>query len=543
MKKGLVAAVAGLGGLLLVTSIVLGWYGFPALVQQQIKHGVSLRNGSQAFERWQKLPQPMHFKVYLWNVTNPEAVSQGGRPILEEVGPYHYDEYREKIDIQDYPEDETVSYRQRNTYFFNQGKSGNWSEDDVVTVLNVALLATALKVKTILPFALPIMNRVVPEIFPNSSTIFMTVPVRDLLFDGVIVIDCRSNNLTDTARMVCDQAESQMPITVRKVEEGVFKFSMFHHKNGSTDGVFRVYRGLSSARDLGRISQWNGKPLLNKWSNVSCNRINGTDSTVFPPFLTEEDRIYIFTTDLCRSMYAEYEKDVDIQGVPALRFVGSNNLLKSGSNYPDNACYCNGKCLKDGAMDLTKCIDAPMIMSLPHFYLADPEYQSYPSGIHPDKEKHETFIEIEPKTGTPLRGGKRMQLNMFMTQIPELSMLDHVSEGLFPLLWLEEGIELDKEHLALVQAVYIKLGTLDAVKWALLAASIIIILIAVGLLSVLKHLCCSQHLSRRITTSTTALPTKNLSITTIDGIVNGGDNAIPVQTFPPPVDGPIKRYS
>jgi len=39
---------------------------------------------------------------------------------------------------------------------------------------------------------------------------------------------------------------------------------------------------------------------------------------------------------------------------------------------------------------------SPVIISLPHFYLGDPKYVTYPIGLKPSKEKHETFLEMEP---------------------------------------------------------------------------------------------------------------------------------------------------
>nr|CAD7431428.1 unnamed protein product [Timema monikensis] len=52
---------------------------------------VVLKDDSAAYERWQKTPIPLTMKFYLFNVTNPEEVSLGDSPILQEVGPYVYE--------------------------------------------------------------------------------------------------------------------------------------------------------------------------------------------------------------------------------------------------------------------------------------------------------------------------------------------------------------------------------------------------------------------------------------------------------------------
>ncbi len=39
---------------------------------------------------------------------------------------------------------------------------------------------------------------------------------------------------------------------------------------------------------------------------------------------------------------------------------------------------------------------APVLISQPHFYQGDPYYQQQVGGLSPDKDKHETFIGVEP---------------------------------------------------------------------------------------------------------------------------------------------------
>lgn len=39
---------------------------------------------------------------------------------------------------------------------------------------------------------------------------------------------------------------------------------------------------------------------------------------------------------------------------------------------------------------------APIIMSFPHFYQADEKFISAIKGMHPNKEEHESFVDINP---------------------------------------------------------------------------------------------------------------------------------------------------
>lgn len=76
----------------------------------------------------------------------------------------------------------------------------------------------------------------------------------------------------------------------------------------------------------------------------------------------------------------------------------------------------------------------PIIISEPHFLHGDPQLLMYAHGLNPDKDLHETFVVIEPYTGTPLSGQKKIQLNLKLERQP-VNLLSNISEGYFPLLW------------------------------------------------------------------------------------------------------------
>lgn len=42
-------------------------------------------------EMWSKIPFPLDFKVYLFNVTNPVGIQNGDKPMVNEIGPYFYE--------------------------------------------------------------------------------------------------------------------------------------------------------------------------------------------------------------------------------------------------------------------------------------------------------------------------------------------------------------------------------------------------------------------------------------------------------------------
>ena len=52
---------------------------------------INLQPGTELREMWSNFPDPVGFKVYLFNVTNPTEIQKGEKPALREVGPYVYE--------------------------------------------------------------------------------------------------------------------------------------------------------------------------------------------------------------------------------------------------------------------------------------------------------------------------------------------------------------------------------------------------------------------------------------------------------------------
>jgi len=52
---------------------------------------LALKPGSDIRKIWSTIPDPLNFKIYIFNVTNPMDVQGGGVPALSEIGPYFYE--------------------------------------------------------------------------------------------------------------------------------------------------------------------------------------------------------------------------------------------------------------------------------------------------------------------------------------------------------------------------------------------------------------------------------------------------------------------
>ncbi|KAJ6640865.1 Lysozyme S [Pseudolycoriella hygida] len=80
----------------------------------------------------------------------------------------------------------------------------------------------------------------------------------------------------------------------------------------------------------------------------------------------------------------------------------------------------------------------PIILSMPHLLDVAPQYKTV-KGLHPDAERGKTFVDVEPKTGYPLRGYKRAQFNMFVRKFDEVGATKNFKTFLLPLIWIEEA--------------------------------------------------------------------------------------------------------
>lgn len=91
-----------------------------------------------------------------------------------------------------------------------------------------------------------------------------------------------------------------------------------------------------------------------------------------------------------------------------------------------------------GALDLSTCVKSPIVLTQPHFLETATEYTSLIDGLTPDEDKHRTFVTVEKNSGTPLKGGKRVQFNMFLSNDRDFPLTRTLPRVLLPLLWVDE---------------------------------------------------------------------------------------------------------
>uniref|UniRef100_A0A673A6Y6 Lysosome membrane protein 2-like n=1 Tax=Sphaeramia orbicularis TaxID=375764 RepID=A0A673A6Y6_9TELE len=359
-----------------------------------------LKNGTEAFDAFENPPAPIYMQFYFFNLTNPLEMLNGDRPAVVEIGPYTYREYRPMEDVNFQENGTKVAAVNPKTYIFQRNMSRG-PETDLIRTVNIPAMTVMEKFKDNALAASVISSYMRSQ----GEGLFITRTVRELLWgyeDGLLkALSLFQPGLDDV-------------------------FGLFYKNNGSNDGKYVFFTGQGSSKDFARVDTWNGNSSLDWWTSDECNMINGTNGAFFHPVVTKNETLYMFSSDLCRSLYAVYEEDVTVKGIPGYRFTPPSKVFANLTVNPDNAGFCvpAGNCLGSGLLNVSACKQgAPIIMSSPHFYQADEKFVKDVFGMNPKKEEHQTTIDINPLTGIVLQAAKRLQVNVFIEKIPRFSVL------------------------------------------------------------------------------------------------------------------------
>ncbi|KAG7223936.1 hypothetical protein INR49_015192 [Caranx melampygus] len=268
---------------------------FPHLLESLVKKEVVLKNGTDSFEAWENPPAPIYMQFYFFNLTNPEEVLEGERPAVVEIGPYTYREYRPMEQVEFQGNGTKVASVNTKTYIFQRNMSRG-PESDLIRTVNIPAV-TVMERFTGVPF---VANLISSYMKGTDESLFVTRTVGELLWGYEV-------GLLKFLRSV------QPDLDVM--------FGLFYKSNASNDGEYVFYTGQQNYKDFARVDTWNGESTLNWWTSDECNMINGTNGASFHPIITKTEKLYMFSSDLCRSLYALYEEDVTVKGIPGYRFV------------------------------------------------------------------------------------------------------------------------------------------------------------------------------------------------------------------------------
>lgn len=240
----------------------------------------------------------------------------------------------------------------------------------------------------------------------------------------------------------------------------------------NTTGVSVQLTGKDDMSQARQFVQWNGMKSLRccqtgpcggqgedpatgkpAWPAESANDLTigaGTDGTQFGTQLPEGGSVQkVFVDSLVRSTELSSignGKHV-VKGIPCQRFSIPSSEMQNSTYTPANADYgMTG--IPTGLMNLEACEGGvPILVSKPHFLDADPSLDAAIAMDGPSpvtgRESLDTFLDVEPTTGTTMQVAERLQINMKFG--PFGSNIPNVRKLVYPLGWLNKrGIVSDE---------------------------------------------------------------------------------------------------
>lgn len=466
VKTGIVAAV---GVVVIVLSSTLGWILVPDIATSE---AIITADNEAVFAAWSSPPVPVYIDFFLFNCTNCEDPTDQDVVLhLDQLGPFSFTEGRIKYGVIE--ENGLLTYRENITYFHTPGVGELGLDVEVVTVnpvyFTLASLISDLKVPDYLAGQLStIMHNKLDEVDEKP---FMKRKVREMLFDGWSLHPYIE---------ILESFQNETGIELPPLPEDP-KFGFFYGRNGTNLGEFKIESGANGLDQLGFIRTWNGKKSVDYWNDIYCNMINGTDGAIYPPLVDTSEKVYIFTPDLCRSVYATYERDVETEGIIGNRFTVPEIVFNTYD--PENLCYCPDHkidpdlCFSIGILDMRPCLfGAPVLLSTPHFYMGDEKYVKAFTGLAPNKEWHETHFDLEPLLGVPIFASKRLQLNVDVRKYKVPPRLLNINDTVFPILWINETAKLDQPSAQDVNKAVNVIDALNISRWCFLAAGIALVI-------------------------------------------------------------------
>ncbi|KAG9280477.1 platelet glycoprotein 4 [Astyanax mexicanus] len=427
------------------------------VIENTVKQESVLEEGTTAFETWNSTGTPIYRQFWLFDVQNPDdVVANGSNPQVIQKGPYTYrTRYLHKENITAL-KNHTISFMLPSGAIFEPSMSVG-TEEDNVTSINLAVAGVySLIDHTVANMLIQL----------SKATLFQRRTVRELLW-----------GYTDP---------------MLKSTLGVF-----YPYNNTFDGPYSVFTGKDDITKVAYIDNWRGYPTVSFWKDRYCDMINGTDGSSFPPFLDKKKPLYFFSSDICRSVYGEYEGSEDLKGITVYRYTLPDSTFASPTINPHNKCYCTNyeatkNCTMAGVLDIKTCTGSPVFISLPHFLHGSPDLLEVVDGLRPDDVEHKTFLDVEPTTGFTLRFAKRLQINMGYGPSKEIKILNQIKHNtLLPILWLNETAMLDDETAdRLKTELFGRVAMLEVVQISLIViGAVLCVLCLIGI--------CVQHSNRR----------------------------------------------
>lgn len=153
----------GIAALMAIVSGSVGYFTFPMGLSMGLKSAVNLAKNGPVFPVYMNPPFPAHSQFHLFAVTNPREVLQGGRMSFQLKGPYEFDAWLRRDDVEFKREGEKLSFNGGRILVPKETKEPDW--DEKMWLINPIIPSTAMQVRSMVIDRVPFKRITEPVVF------------------------------------------------------------------------------------------------------------------------------------------------------------------------------------------------------------------------------------------------------------------------------------------------------------------------------------------------------------------------------------------
>uniref|UniRef100_A0A6B2L1Z3 Uncharacterized protein n=1 Tax=Arcella intermedia TaxID=1963864 RepID=A0A6B2L1Z3_9EUKA len=422
MVLGGLLMMALCGGLLAATVLGPGWLNNYVEANLRARRVVT-SNSSQGYNDFQsnmKSGVPYYLNLYVYNVTNPDDIKLGKKPILNQLGPYVYDWKWYKFDINWSSDKDLVSFFQKESFYFRRDLTNPnldpYKDQCVFPSIPYAAVRSKLGLDDQWWKALGLdilSSYAAKKALPEDQVdpfIGSTVDAYVWGFDSQLL--------------------GWLNSTFASYLDGPLKTRVSIQQNDTSEEEVRqshvypdvMHTGNDDLKKLSQFHEWQGKHLLEfggepLWGSEEANTVQGTDAYAFTTHLNKaNDNQTVFVREIFRHVNFICNETQSLKGID------TNVYFLDARDYTNSTPNNYYLFAPDGVSNLSKPntytqgSPVEVLLSQPHFFQADPVYSNSIEILPPNSQtnmtSHNTFIWVEPITGITMQAFKRLQVNL-----------------------------------------------------------------------------------------------------------------------------------
>jgi len=285
------AFIAGTFGILLLLIGIGGPFLFEYEMKNIIYHQVVVDStDAPSYYMWQNNTASgdasLYMKYYIFNITNPEEVINGGIPEVKEFGPYTYREYWVYFNVSFDESGSEVTWNKWKYYVWDPEHSFPGANDsDIYTIANIPFQGVLGGLTYNSSFNSTWWKTLSFDLLASglNSSLFIQMNVSGLFFgyvDPMFAVVAKPMNISPV--MFITPNQTSIEESYRSVPFSVMQ------------------TGKKDIHNILNFVEWNNKTSIGCWASDEANLITGNDGTQFWPGITTEDMPLTWVEELFR---------------------------------------------------------------------------------------------------------------------------------------------------------------------------------------------------------------------------------------------------